>query len=171
MRKPAAKTARDREDRNATGEAFSFAEHRRRTGEAHPGAGDPLRQRAAEDHLAPEVGAVERRQHGAVDGEVDLLLGEAAARHQLGRGDAGEVDDVHVAEGGAGLDERRAAAVDDGDAPARPAQLAAADDLGRPAVVAAREDGVGALADLFESAGFVGFRERCRDGFGGLGHR
>ncbi|HEX6141040.1 MAG TPA: hypothetical protein VF013_11355, partial [Candidatus Limnocylindria bacterium] len=29
MRKPADKTARDREDRNATGEAFSFVEQRR----------------------------------------------------------------------------------------------------------------------------------------------
>src|SRR6185369_8417190 len=71
---------------------------------------------------------------------------------------AGEVDHVHVLEIGAGLDERRTAAVDDGDASAGSLEIGppGGPDRGRTVLRTAGPHGVRPLRDLLQGRGIVG---------------
>ena len=105
-------------------------------------------ERGAEDHLPPEVGGVEGGDDAAEDRHLDDRGVDPRPGHQLGRGGARQVDDVHVLEVRPRLDERRPAAVDDRHPAARPADLAARRRLGLRLAARASPHRVGALGDL-----------------------
>ena len=137
-------------------------------GEVHRHARDAHRQRGAEDHLAARGSARSSAGTTTPKTERSISLGiDRRARHQLRGGDAREVDHVHVAEVGARLDERRAAAVDDGHAAVRPAQLAAARRPGRPAGRASRVQTVSARS-VISSRARGGVRRPQRGGRRGV---
>ncbi len=129
---------------------------RRGARQAHRHPGDAHRQRGAKDHFPAEVRSMQRRYRHAEDGQADLLWIDGGASDQLRRRHAREIDDVHIREVGARLDERRPAAVDDRHPSMWALEVTALRglDLDRLAAVA-RPDGVGALGDLLEGRGVV----------------